>query len=136
MTSRDRTKGSFTEDPGVFGAAALGAVDDEGAAFEGDAGEAAGDDGDAVAVEDVGAEIDVAGFEGVADETGGAGEGDGGLGDVVAGVGLDAAGEVFALFGGGLRADEHAVAAGLADRLDDELLEVREDVLAFLSGGS
>ena len=47
------------------------------------------------------------------------------------GSAIDAAGEVFALLGGGLGADEHAVAAGLADGLDDELLEVGKDVLAL-----
>ena len=74
-------------------------------------------------------------FEVVADEAGGAGEGDGGLGDVVARIGLDLGGELLTLCGGGLRADEHAVASALADGLDDQLVEVLEDVLAGLGIG-
>ena len=72
------------QDPGVFAAAALRGVDDERAFFEGYAGQAAGDDVDLVAEEDVGPQIDVARLQAIADEAGSAGEVERGLGDVVA----------------------------------------------------
>ncbi len=86
--------GLLAQHPGILAAAALAGVDDQRAALERDAGQAAGDDGDLVAVEDVGAQVDVARLELVADEAGRAREADGGLGDVVAGVGLDLLGEL------------------------------------------
>src|SRR5215831_4650229 len=55
-----------------------------------------------------------------------------GLRDVVARIGFDARRKFFALFRGGLRTDEHSVAAALADGLDDELVEIREYVPAIL----
>ncbi len=55
-----------------------------------------------------------------------------GLGDVVARIGLDAGGELFALLRSGVRADEHAVAAAFANGFDHELVEIGEDVLALL----
>src|SRR3954467_14411500 len=81
------------QDPGVFAAAALAAVDDQGAAAEGDSGQAAGHYNDFFAVEDVGSEVYAAAFQVrqrcavfTVDERGVLGELDDGLGDEVARV--------------------------------------------------
>ena len=52
--------------PGLLAAAALGGVDDERALAEGDAGEAAGDDGGLLAVKDERAQVDVPAGEALA----------------------------------------------------------------------
>jgi hypothetical protein len=54
------------KDPGVFASAALGGVHHEGAFLQGHPRETAGHHSDAVAIEDVGSEIDVAAFEVIA----------------------------------------------------------------------
>jgi hypothetical protein len=103
--------------------------------LEGDAREAARNDGDLVAVKDVRTEVDVARNQLVADETWGAGEADGGLRDVVARIGLDLGGELLALRGGRLRADEHSVTAAFADGFDDQLVQVLENMLSGVRVG-
>ena len=123
------------QNPCVLASAALGGVDDERAFFKGDAGQASGDDVDFVSKQNVGPQVHVARLQAIADEAGSAGEIERGLGNVVARVGLDLAGELFALAGGGVRADQHAVAAAFADGLDDQLVEIGEDVLALLVFG-
>src|SRR5262245_37060096 len=62
------------EDPGVLAPAALRRVDDQRARLERDAGQAAGDDADLVAVEDVWAQVDVAAGEALVAERRVAGE--------------------------------------------------------------
>ena len=42
----------------------------------------------------------------------------------LAGIGLKLGGEDFALRGAGVRADQHAIAAGAVDLLDDEIAEI------------
>ena len=79
-------------------------------------------------MEDEGAEVDVARLELAVDEAGSAGEVEDGLGDEVGRVGADLLGVLLALLGGRVRADEHSVAAGLADALDDEVLQVVQRV--------
>ena len=54
------------------------------------------------------------------------------LRDVAARLGHDAAAELVALLGGRLRAHQHAVAAGLVDGLDHQLVEVLEHVRAIV----
>ncbi len=53
------------------------------------------------------------------------------LRDVVARIGLDALAELFALLGGAVRADQHAVAARFAHGLDDVFIQMRQHVLAL-----
>src|SRR5581483_5047652 len=103
---------------------ALGGVDDERAFAQRDAGEAAGHDLDRLAIKNVGPEIDVPTFDGVAADGRTAGEPERGLGDEIAGVRRDFAAKFLDLGAGGMRADEHAVAAGLVDAFDDEAGEV------------
>ena len=67
-------------------------------------------------------------LDGVVDQAGAGGELDGRLGDVVVGIGLQGRGELVLLGLGRVRPHEHAVAAGCADRLDDELVEVGQHV--------
>ena len=55
-----------------------------------------------------------------------------GLRDVVSRVGFDPVPEVLALGRGALRADQHPVAPGFADRLHHDLVEVIEHVRAIL----
>ena len=88
---------SPAEHPGVFAAAALRRVDDERAAAQRDAGQAAGQNRDALAVENVGPQVDMARFDLAFEKAGRTREVDGRLGDVVARVGDDAAGKVVAL---------------------------------------
>src|SRR5690606_36878550 len=78
------------EHPRVYTAAALRRVHDERALTQCDARQAAGKDVDVLAVEDVGAQVDMAAFEVITDDHGSAGEGQGPLSDVVARVGDDA----------------------------------------------
>ena len=73
----------------------------------------------------------MAAFEGAVDDHRGARQRQGGLGDVVARVGGNGLGERLAFRGRGVRADQHAVAAGFVDRLDDQLVEVLQDVAAL-----
>ena len=81
-------------------------------------------------VQDVGPQVDVARLDPAVDEARRGRERQRRLGDVVARVGEDAPAELVALGGGAVRADQHAVAARLADRLDHQLVEVLEDVAA------
>ena len=91
--------------------------------------EAAGDDAGRVgAGEHERAQVDVAAAQLAVDEGRVPRERDRGLGDVVARLGDDQAPELVALLRRRRGADQHPVAAGLVDRLDDELLEVVEDV--------
>ena len=73
----------------------------------------------------------MAALEVFVDDGGHAGQGEGGLRDVVARGGGDAGGEIFALGEGGVRADEHAIAAAFVGSLDDEFVEIFEHVLAI-----
>jgi hypothetical protein len=74
----------------------------------------------------------VARLEAAINETGRTRERQRGLGDVVARVRQDRLAEFIALLGRTMRADQHPVAARLADRLDHELIQVVEDIAALL----
>ena len=124
-----RVAGFLVDDPGVLGAAALRAVDDERALAERDAGQAAGRDDRLLAAEDIGAKVDVAALEPVSAPCRRAREADRVLGYEVAGVRRHHGAEVGDLLPARSRADQHAVAAGLVGRLDDQLRDVLEDEL-------
>src|SRR5690606_9680358 len=94
--------------------------------FQGHAGQAAGHNVYIVSIDDVRAQIDVASLDAVFDNGGNTGEGEGRLSDVVAGIGNDSPREVFLLFLGGVRSDDHAVAARFVGGLDDKFLDVRK----------
>src|SRR5579871_3212411 len=68
----------------------------------------------------------------IADETWRTGEVERGLRDVIARIGLDLASELFTLLCGGVRTDEHAVAAALAHGFYNELVEIGECVASFI----
>src|SRR5690242_17587301 len=93
------------EDPGFLAAAALRGVHDERTLAQGDAGEAAGDDGGLLAVENEGAQVDVAAGEALAVAIRGmTRKRDHRLADVIARVGLDLLPELVALRLRGVRA--------------------------------
>ena len=87
---------------------------------------------DFFADQDVGTQIDVARFHFAVDQARRARERERGLGDVVARIGENARTKIIALLLRTVRADEHAVAAGFADRFHHHFFEVREDVVALL----
>src|SRR5688572_13937000 len=121
------------EHPGVLRAAALRGVDDHRALAQRDARQAAGHDVDVLAEDGERAQVDVARRERAVGRGGRAGRElhellcDPALGLAAHDVGLP--GEL--LLAGG-RADEHALAARLARRLDHHLLEPLEHVAALV----
>src|SRR3954464_6079424 len=108
---------SLFQDPGIFAAPALGRVDHQRAALERDPGQAAGLYVDLFTVKRKRSQIDVTGFEPIFDDGRHTRQRQRGLCDVAAGVLADATEEIFALFGGGVRPDEHAVAPRPVRRL-------------------
>src|SRR5208282_2021825 len=122
-------RSSCAEHPGVFAAAALRRVHDQRAPAQGHAGEAAGDESYVFTVENVGTKIDVAGLRFAIEKARSARQAERRLRDVVAGLGLDSATEVFTLLGSALRTDQHAVAAGFAHGFYDQFVEVIEHII-------
>src|SRR3954471_22350427 len=92
------TMPSIFQNPGIFAAAALRRVDHQRAFAQGHARQPAGDDGDSVAVEGIGAQVDVAAVELLIEQGRVAAERQGGLGNIVARVGADLPAELFAFF--------------------------------------
>ena len=117
------------EDPRVLGPPALRAVDHEAPLGQRDAGQAAGQDGDVVAVEDERAEVDMSPFEPAVDEGRVLAQADRRLRDVAPRVRLDLPRELLALRRRRSRADQHPVAPRRVDGLDDQGRQVRQDVL-------
>ena len=87
-----------------------------------------GHDRHPVAVEDVRPQVDVPGLDAAVDEARGARERQRRLGDEVARVGEDLVAEFVAFACGAVRTDQHPVAAGFADRLHDQRVQMLEHV--------
>jgi hypothetical protein len=115
------------ENPSIFATATLRRINDQRAGLQGDAGEAAGDYGDFLAVvEAVGAEIDMAARHALRGGIVGWNnrEGNDWLSDVIARFGHDALAEGFDFRAGGAGAHQHAVASRFANTFYDEFWEV------------
>ena len=125
--------GCVREHPGVLRAAALRAVHDHRSLAQRDPGQAARHDLDLVAVDGERAQVHVPGGQRAVGQRGRDGrEGHGRLGDPALGRLLDEGALVGELVARGERADEHPLAAGLAGRLDHQLVDVLEGVRALL----
>ncbi len=79
-----------------------------------------------LAVQDEGAQVDMAWLDAAVDEGRRGGELDGRLGDVILRIGSDLLREILAFLLRCVRADQHAVAAALAHRLHHEFVEIGE----------
>src|SRR5580700_7334179 len=121
----------LAQHPGILTSAASRRVHHQRTFSQSDAGESAGYDRDLVAEEYIRPKIHVPRLDCAVEEAGSAREMDGGLRDVIARIGFDAAAELLALFGGAMRADQHAVAAGFADCLYDVFFKLAEYVSAL-----
>jgi len=110
----------------------LGRVDDQGAFLQRDAGQPARHHLHVLAGQHERTQVDVARRDAAFDEGGAGRQAERGLGDIARGIGLDRLAEVGDLLLGGSGADQHAVAAGAVDLLDDKVLDVRQDVLQVL----
>ncbi len=126
-------RGGTGEHPGVLGAAAAGGVDDQLALGQRDPRQPAGQHPHARAVVDgEGPQVDVARPELAVDERRHRGELHDRLGDPGAGVGQDLAAQLVELGARGPRPDHDPLAAGPVDRLEHQLVETVQDLLARL----
>ena len=123
---------AFVEHPRVLGTTAGRGVDDHRALLQGDPGQASGHDPDLIAEHRERAQVDVAGLQVPGPDLGRRGrEMHELLGDPAVGVVLDHPPLLVELGGARLRPDEHALAAGLAGRLDHDLGQPAEHVVAL-----
>src|SRR5436305_1190516 len=111
----------FLEYPGIFAAAALGAVDDQAPLAKRNPRQSAWHDQNFFPVEDIGPEVDAPSFKVIIDKAWVLAQFDDGLRDEVAGIGLDFGGKFLPLGYRRLVAHQHAISARLIGAFDDQL---------------
>src|SRR5215510_235039 len=115
---------SREENPRILAAPALGRVYNQRALLERDSSQSSGKNIDVLAIKNVWAQIDMPSRKMAIDNHRCAGKSQGRLGYVVARIGLNPPREFHALIFHAVRADQHAVAAGLVDCFHDQLIQV------------
>src|SRR6202040_4002653 len=101
------------QNPGILAPASLRRIYHQRPLAQSDASQSAWEHVDFLTVKNVRPEVHVTPLEMIADQGRHAGQGQRGLSDVVTRIRGNPAGEILALFGGGVRAYQHTVAACL-----------------------
>src|ERR1700741_3756194 len=115
---------SGSEHPGVFGAAALGRVDDKGAFAQSHACQAAKDYRDLASGQNERPQVDMSRSEAGLHKGRGSREGESGLSDVALRVCFDPCTEILDLRACRGRSDQHSVAASAVNFFHDEVRKV------------
>src|SRR4249920_479524 len=115
---------SRQKNPRILTASALGRVDHQRAFFECDSGQSSWKNIDILAIENIGAQIDMPTGKLAIDNDRRAGKPQGGLRYVVARISLNPPREFSALIFHAVRTDQHAVAPGFIDCFHDQLIQM------------